>query len=298
MATILWIVGGVLGVLAIINFILIRGFKNRRVPHEQFPSDVGVPFEEIEIPTENGKTLYGWWMPANKKPAPLVVLTHGWGQNQGLWLPVIPRLHQAGFHVITFDARNHGRSDSDGYANMLKFARDILATLAFARSNFGEQITAYHLVGFSIGGAATIYAAARAPEVQRVVTLGAFAHPAQIMREGFRTRHVPYFPIVWSLFKLIEWRIGARLDDIAPQNNIAHVTAELLLVHGRDDRTVPLSNAFRLMKHAAPERTRLHILETCQHSNCVPLEEFTRLLLDFLKNGHPREQETPSVAAN
>ncbi len=286
MGTVFWIIGvGIVG-LVLINLILLRGFKNRRLSHDQFPSDLGIAFEELQIPTENQKLLYGWWIPAERSPAPLVVLTHGWGQNQGFWLPLIPHLHKAGYHIMTFDARNHGHSDGDGYANMLKFAQDILSTLAFARQNYGNHITQYHLVGFSIGGAATIYAAARASEVKRVVTVGAFAHPAQIMREGFRTRHVPYFPIVWSLFKLIEWRIGARLDDIAPQNNIAHISGELLLVHGRHDRTVPLANVFQLLKRAPAKHTRLYILENCEHSNCIPQEEFTRVLLNFLKDGH------------
>ena len=283
--TLVYILLGIVGLVLLINIILIRGFKNPRRPHEKFPSDVGLDYSEIHFPTENGVQLYGWWIPAPTKPAPLVILTHGWGQNQGIWLPVMKSLHEAGFHILSFDARNHGRSAGDGYANMLKFARDILHALKYARETFGDSVSWYALMGFSIGGAATIYAAARAPEVKRVVTLGAFAHPAQIMREGFRTRHVPYFPIVWSLFRMIEWRIGARLDDIAPMNNIHNIQGELLLVHGKNDRTVPVENVHLLYDRAPRDRTRMVILEGCEHSNCLSLQAFAEVAIPFLKEG-------------
>ncbi len=280
-----YIVIGILAVTLLINLFLILGFRNPRRPHREFPDSVGLEYSEIDIPTENGLKLYGWWIPASRNPAPLIILTHGWGQNQGIWLPLLKPLHEAGFHVLSFDARNHGQSESDGLANMLKFARDILHALKFAQHTRGEHISWYALMGFSIGGAATIYAAARSPHVKRIVTLGAFAHPRDIMQEGFRTRHVPYFPIVWSLFKIIEWRIGARLDDIAPVNNIAKIQGELLLVHGRNDRTVPVKNVFTLYDHAPHDRTQMVVLDTCEHSSCVPKEEFTAVAIPFLKEG-------------
>jgi fermentation-respiration switch protein FrsA (DUF1100 family) len=40
--------------------------------------------------------------------------------------------------------------------------------------------------------------------------------------------------------------IGARFDDIAPLHTLARVSCPVLLVHGRDDRTVPFADAQRL----------------------------------------------------
>ncbi len=290
-----WILLAILLVVAGIIGFLIRGFKNPQIPHEKTPADMGLTFQELQIPTENNKQLHAWWIPADAEKAPLLILTHGWGQNQEIWLPVLKPLHDAGFHLLSFDARNHGHSESDGYANMLKFARDILHVLKFARQHWKDQVDWFGLIGFSIGGAATLYAAARAPEVKRVLTLGAFAHPAEIMKEGFRAKHIPQFPIVWLLFKVIEWKIGARLNDIAPVNNITRIQGDLVLVHGRNDRTVPVKNAFQLFERVKSQGARLYIIESCQHSNCIPTAEFQEVVVQFMKTGEIPVKTEPST---
>ncbi|NOX36778.1 MAG: alpha/beta fold hydrolase [Calditrichaeota bacterium] len=265
-----------------------RGFRNPVRPHQQFPAHLGIPFQEVRFPTAHGRQLYGWWIPAEKEdpsPAPLLILVHGWGQNAGLWLPLIPYLHQAGFHLLAFDSRSHGNSDADGYSTMVKFAEDAQAAIRFARSQFGERIQWVGMMGFSIGAAATILATSREPEIRRAVAIGAFSHPGHIMRQGFEEKHIPYFPLVWLLFKYIEWRIGARLDDIAPMNNIAKIRAELLLIHGAHDRVVPPEHSRILIQRANPENTHFILINDCQHSNCLQTEVLPPLVIDFFQNG-------------
>ncbi len=268
--------------------LLARGYRNPKRPHRKTPTDAGISFREVTFPTQNDCRLYGWWIPKTTREssrAPVIVLVHGWGQNVEFFLPLIKILHSRGFHLLAFDARNHGSSESDGYSNMLKFAEDILAAVDFVRKDFNTWKEWIGVIGFSIGGAAAIYAAAHEPRIRRVVTIGAFAHPAEVMKVELRKRHIPYFPVVWLLFQYIQFKIGARFKHIAPMNNIARASAKILLVHGTEDKIVPVEQALVLQEYGNPERTRLWLVEHAGHFDCLNHPEIPRRLSEFLEKG-------------
>ncbi len=299
----LWITLALMGLIWFGLYLLARGYRNPKRPHRKTPADVGIPFTEVNFPTQNDCHLYGWWIPVSTPGthrAPVIILMHGWGQNVEFFLPLIEMLHSHGYHLLAFDARNHGSSDSDGYANMLKFAEDVLAAVNFVVKDFNDLTAWIGVIGFSIGGAAAIYAAASEPQIRRVVTIGAFAHPAEVMKVEFRKRHIPYFPVVWLLFQFIQLKIGARFKHIAPMNHIARTTAEILLIHGTEDKIVPVEQALVLQEHGNPERTRLWLVEHAGHFDCLNHPEFPRRLNTFLEKGFslPSAEDSLTQDAN
>lgn len=54
-----------------------------------------------------------------------VVAMHGWGADAELILPFAKILHQSGYAGLLVDARNHGRSDSDSFSSMPRFAEGL-----------------------------------------------------------------------------------------------------------------------------------------------------------------------------
>ncbi|PWR08498.1 alpha/beta hydrolase [Micromonospora acroterricola] len=101
---------------------------------------------------------------------PLVVLSHGMGENRRSFRHLVPLLVSAGYRVAAVDVRGHGES-SAGWptyapaevgADLLAVVRDIDA---------GPAV----LVGSSSSAAAVVFAAADAPDlVTGVVQIGAF----------------------------------------------------------------------------------------------------------------------------
>src|SRR3990172_4184562 len=79
-----------------------------RPPPAWPPASVGLAYERIDVPTDGGLVLPGWFMPAGAEPAPGVVLVHGWESARDRTLPHAQVLHAAGFHVLTLDVRGHG----------------------------------------------------------------------------------------------------------------------------------------------------------------------------------------------
>ncbi len=222
-------------------------WRNPRVPARQTPADLGMPFADVWFPTESAHRLHGWWVPVDSARRPAAILVHGWGRNVERMLPYVAMLHPVGYHLLAFDARNHGASDGDRHVSMKKFSEDIRAAVAYLGSRAdvdGERIA---VVGLSIGGSAAIHAAAHEPRIRAVVTVGSFAHPRDAMlRLGLGSPWLaPAMPLT---FRFIEWRVGARLDELAPERHVGRVAGPLLLIHGEGDAIVPAENAARLAR--------------------------------------------------
>ena len=63
---------------------------------------------------------------------------------------------------------------------------------------------------------------------------------------------------------------------------IAALPHDTLIIHGRDDKIIPLDNAVRLL-HLI-ERSQLHVFGRCGHWTQIEhAAEFNELLLDFLR---------------
>ena len=276
-----------IAIIVVIPFILVKAFKNPVRPHEQTPCSEGQsPCQELWIPTKNKKKLYGWWL-KGEKGKPVLILVHGWGRNASKMMPYIKHLHPLGYHLLIFDSRNHGKSDQDGYSSMVKFAEDIQAVIDFAE----QQFTLEHglgLIGLSIGGAASVYAASKDSRVNAVVTVGAFANPEDVMKTRFLSKHIPYFPFIWLLFKFIEFRIKASFKKIAPENNIHRASADFLIIHGSKDDVVPPQHAVRLAKAARPKQAKLWMIEGKGHSNCHFEKGFWDTLHHFFSTHIPK----------
>ena len=88
-----------------------------------------------------------------------ILLTHGMGEHSGRYTHVVERLNAAGFRVLTWDLRGHGRSqgrrgDIRNYDVLLE---DLLAVWSIARSEPGPVF----LYGHSLGGQITLNFAVR-----------------------------------------------------------------------------------------------------------------------------------------
>ncbi|HSQ73449.1 MAG TPA: alpha/beta fold hydrolase, partial [Rubrivivax sp.] len=164
--------------------LILRRLRAPRLAHHQTPAELGLSAEPLRLAGAGGKSLFGWFVPppVAGSPAPAVVLMHGWGANAALMLPAVPLLHEAGFAVLLPDARCHGASDDEEFSSMPRFAEDIGAGLDWLRAQTGLDAARLAVVGHSVGAAAALLAATQRGDIGAIVSLSAFAHPAELMR--------------------------------------------------------------------------------------------------------------------
>ena len=93
----------------------------------------------------------------------------------------------------------------------------------------------------------------------------------------------PYWPFAWLINRALERVIGASFDDIAPVNTVAKATCPVLLVHGRQDTVVPITDAHRIRKRGnEPNVTLIECDGT--HEALDDADGITRNILDFVES--------------
>lgn len=145
---------------------------------------------EFQLPGSHG-VLAGWQQPGTDDAAPPILALHGWLDNAGSFLPLLPAL--AGRRVVALDLPGHGKSShrhASHFGAFVDYVEDI------ARVVEGLSLDRIDLIGHSMGGAlAVMYAAAFPETVRRLVlleALGPLATPAgdtpKAIRRGIEAR--------------------------------------------------------------------------------------------------------------
>ncbi len=268
--------------LLLLNRRLRRSLTAPREPILYTLAEHGLSGQAIRIPTQRHRMLDGWLLPGQPNQG-LVVITHGWGANRELMLPLARPLQAAGFSVLLFDARNHGSSDSDNFSSMPRFAEDIDAALAWLKTQPDLSIKRTALIGHSVGAAATLLAASRRADISAVVSLAAFAHPDGMMRRWLAEKGLPFFPLGWYVLTYVQWVIGYRFDAIAPVNSIQSIRCPILLMHGSEDTTVPPDDAKALYERRPHHEVILRILPG-EHDASDEIGQHMDELAGFLKH--------------
>lgn len=267
---------------AVFPLIIRIGFRAPRIRERGSPEQLGLAYREVSIPTENDKRLFAWFVPPPANgPAPAVAVLHGWGGNAEMMLPLAQPLHRAGYAVLLFDSRNHGRSDSDGFSSLPRFAEDLDRALDWLALQPEVDAARMAALGHSVGAAAALLVASRRPELSAVASIAAFADPESMMRRFLAAHHVPYFPLGRLVLRYVQRAIGHRFSDIAPRNTIRQIRCPVLLVHGSDDATVPIADAMAIYARRPGEQVRLLILAG-DHNTSRETERHAGELIDFL----------------
>lgn len=245
------------GLRWVFHHALLRALRAPRLPHKpQMHQRAlrGGRLSAHRLRTSAGKQLAVWLVrpdAAASPVAPAVLVMHGWGANAAMMWPVVQPLVDTGHVVALLDARCHGESDGDDFTSLPRFAEDIATTLRWLVQQPGVDVHRLALLGHSVGaGACLLHAAQGQPRVAAVVSLSAFAHPAEVMRRWLAEHRLPQRVVGQAILAHVQEVIGAQFDEIAPLHTIARSTAQVLLVHGRQDEAVPFTDVERLAEAA------------------------------------------------
>jgi pimeloyl-ACP methyl ester carboxylesterase len=257
------------------------GFRAKRLREQSDPGALGLPFEVVAIPARARKPLFGWWLPADGGDHAVVIL-HGWGSNAEQMLPLAAPLHGAGFHVLLFDARNHGRSPGASFSSLPRFAEDLDAAIAWLQARQAPAARCITVIGHSVGAGAALFSASRRDDLTAVVSLSAFAHPRWVTERYLRHLHLPAC-VIRLVARYVEWVIGHRFETIAPMNTIKRIPCPVLLVHGEADRAVPVSDARVIARAGAPGGLELLVIPGADHDASDHIPDYSAHLVDFLR---------------
>jgi pimeloyl-ACP methyl ester carboxylesterase len=291
--TLIWVLVIFLFFILLGDILFARMYRNEKKPAQITPQKYGLPFKEIYIPSRTGARLYGWWIPA-LPDTPTLILIHGWGRNLSSMLPYIRRLHSMKYNLLAFDARNHGISSRLSHPTVGTFSEDALTVVEYLSHSDFVSSPGFGIVGLSIGGGAAINSAAWDERIKSVITIGALSHPIEVMNLEFQKRKIPTF-IPWLFFRYMRLRYGIDFEKIAPVNNIRSASADILLIHGDKDVTIPLPQGQELARAGNADRTQLWIVPGKGHSNCDTHPQFWDRVSAFLQMTLPVSKQDTSI---
>jgi fermentation-respiration switch protein FrsA (DUF1100 family) len=234
------------------------------IDHYTFtPWELGVPFEVIQLHTSDGLSLSAWWLPQPGSRRVLIAC-HGHTGRKDDMLGIGTGGWRAGYNVLLFDFR--GRGESDPWPNSLisREVDDLLAAVSYASERVeGAQIG---VVGFSMGAAVTIMAAAQEPRIAAVVADSSFTAVRDVVANGLRRRmRLPAEPFILVADELLRRRHGYRFKAVRPLEHVAAIAPRpLLIIHGGGDKLIPVSHGHTLYA-AAGEPKELWICEDVEH---------------------------------
>lgn len=176
-------------------------------------------------------------------------------------------LVERGFGVLRFDFTGLGGSEGEfANTNFTSNIADLVAAANWLREHHQAPRV---MIGHSLGGAAVLAAAAQVPEAAAIATIGAPFDPGHV-------RHLLHdaTPDIETAGEA-EVDLGGRrfrikkqfLDDIASQNNAAHIAAlrkALLVFHSPRDSTVDIDNAAKIFVAAKHPKSFVS-LDTADH---------------------------------
>jgi fermentation-respiration switch protein FrsA (DUF1100 family) len=221
-------------------------FPSRKIL--QTPDGAGLAFDELEVATEDGERLHGWWIAGRETSRGHLLFCHGNGGNIGDRVLNVGLLAAAGFDVLLFDYRGYGRST--GSPDEPGTYRDAHAALAALVARPGVDRERVIYFGESLGGAVALALAVERPP-RGLILQSTFTS----IRDVARARY-PFIPTM-------------LIPDAYPSLRlISDLRAPLLVLHGGSDDVVPLAHGQALFK-AASEPKRIRVFAGLGHNDLV-----------------------------
>jgi len=210
-----------------------------------------MPLEFVSV-LSGGERLYGVIHFPSHTPSPLVIASHGLfsSKESDKFTMLGERFSQEGIALLRYDHRGCGESEGDiGETTPSSRLQDLDSIFAFTLKHPLVDGRRIGLLGSSMGGFISIFKAASDP---RVKALCLWATPAEL--RGKEASDPPP-PLRREFFE-----DALRYDSLKMIEKVRNC----LILHGREDELVPLSQAERLYQ-AAGEPKRLFVFEGGDH---------------------------------
>ena len=238
----------VLIVVSVLIIISLWGFYSSIRPPKIIssltPRDLKMNYEDVSFKTADGLTLRGWYIPSAKGTQKTLILLHGYPADKGNILPALAFLHED-FNLLLFDFRYLGRSEGSYSTAGAKEVEDLLAAIQFLKSRGVKEVGVW---GFSMGGAVTLMAIEKAPEIRAVISESSYASLADMT---FELLPIPLlnYPIAYLVGIWAKLFLGIDVRDASPADRIRNTKIPILLIHSSADAVIPFSHA-RLLQQA------------------------------------------------
>lgn len=253
---------GALGIAAYTGHYLNGPRRRRYLDGYTFsPWEIRIDYEPVEWTVE-GATVRGWWLPRPESHQVVIGCTGHRGAKHEL-LGIGSGLWRAGYNVLLFDFRGRGESDGDACSLAFHELADLRGAVAYTLERMPEAELG--VIGYSMGAAVALLVTASEPRIRAVVADAPFASIRRVVGSAYTRRRVPAGAMLRLSDSINRWRYGYGYGAVQPVDAVAAIAPRpLLLIHGTEDRTIPLDHSEEIYA-AAGEPKELWVIPGAGH---------------------------------
>ena len=223
----------------------------------------GLRVEACEFSSED-QTLAGYLYSgeaAGEAPKGVVILAHGMGGGgQNGYMPFANAFAQAGYLVFAYDATGNDQSEGDSVEGLPRGLIDLDNAINYLCGREESDGLPLFLFGHSWGGYAVGTVLNLHPEVAGAVIVSGFNESEDLIRHqgeqivGGAVHLLAPYVSVYEALKFGDYAGLSAVDGMAQSN------ARIMIVHSRDDQTVPTEYGYDTFYEAFGDNDRFHFV--------------------------------------
>jgi fermentation-respiration switch protein FrsA (DUF1100 family) len=231
---------------------LISNPRDQREPLEGSPADQGLPYEDVEVESEDGFRLVGWYVPTQN--GAVVMAQHGYKSDRDEFLEEAEMLYRHGFGVLFTTVRAHDASDGELITFGAHEMKDLEAWYQFLLERPEIDPQRIGIIGNSMGGFLVIQYAALNPAIRAVVAHSPFSSMDDTVATSVEAfTGLPAFPFAPLIVFWAEQMAGIDSADIDAKQWIGTISPRpVFILMGGQDESVSVASG-ELLYEAAGE---------------------------------------------
>ncbi|UCD29897.1 MAG: alpha/beta fold hydrolase [Planctomycetota bacterium] len=204
-------------------------------------------------------------------PLGTIFLLHGIRGNKSHMVGMGRLLADNGYRAVLVDLRGHGTSTGNWLTYGAVESRDLsqIIDALDQQKMIAGRIGVY---GASYGGAAAIISAGLDSRITAIVTVATFSSFREVIPNYARRYLVVGFLLTDSWINKVIYKAGVLAgfnpDQASPVEAIQKTSAQVLLIHGKQDNKIPCSHSQTLYE-ASPNRSRLILVDNEDHDSIM-----------------------------
>jgi fermentation-respiration switch protein FrsA (DUF1100 family) len=208
------------------------------------PLTRGLPFEPVQLPTEDGERLAAWWIPASApagEPARgTVLLFHGNAGNIAHRIDYAQMFNTLGYNTLLVDYRGYG--DSTGEPSETGTYRDATASWRWLTQTRRLSASDIVIFGESLGGGVATWLTTQ-HHPRALILASTFTSVPDLGAQVY-----PWLPV--------RWISRMHYDNLA---NLERIKVPVLIAHSPGDEIIPYAHGRQLFGAAHEPKVFLEL---------------------------------------
>lgn len=242
--------------------------------------------EDLEITSEDGLKLKGYFINKFPKSKKLMIIVHGYTSNHYIGLQYLDIFFEEEFNVLMIDVRSHGNSEGN-YATYGYYEReDLNQWIDFMKDKLGSDIK-IGLHGQSMGAATVLmYGGKYEDKVDFIIADCSYSSGKEILRYQFKQyKGTPLYPLYWFVNRRCKKLCKFDMNDISPIDDIRNKKIPTMFIHGTGDDFVPCYMSEEMYKRKIGDKNKLVLIEGAAHVEAYPKDKikYSKEVQNFIK---------------